>query len=530
MADFRILGTLEVDDGDRRVDVGGARQRALLTILLLRRGEAVTADRLIDELYAGDPPPTAAKSLHAHVSRLRKALGDGTRLRTEAGGYALRVDPGELDADRFAASLGSARACLSDDPEAALATLEQALSLWRGPPFGDLGYTDFVQAELARLEELRLCCLEERFEAGLALGRHAELLPELEGLVAANPLRERLRSQQMLALYRSGRQAEALHAYQDARQTLVAELGLEPGPALQALERAILNHDPSLDPPQTGSEPAPVHAGRLAAGAFVGRTPELATLEAALADAEAGRGRLVVLAGEAGIGKSRLADELASRAKRRGVHIAWGRCWQAGGAPAYWPWIQALRTFVRELDPEVLRERLGRGATELRHLLPELGELFPHDPAPPPLGNEVDRFRLFEATAAFLRAVARDRPVLLVLDDVHAADASSLLLLEFVTTELADAAVLVLAAYREPDVEPGDATHAALNDITRLASSRILLGGLQESEIASFIELTAPIRPPPELVAAISHETEGNPLFLGEAVRLLAAEGRQRAS
>jgi predicted ATPase len=137
---------------------------------------------------------------------------------------------------------------------------------------------------------------------------------------------------------------------------------------------------------------------------------------------------------------------------------------------------------------------------------------------------------LFEATAAFLRAVARDRPVLLVLDDVHAADPSSLLLLQFVITELADAAVLVLAAYREPDVEPGEATDAALNDITRLASSRILLGGLQESEIASFIELTAPIRPPPELVAAISNETEGNPLFLGEAVRLLAAEGRQRTS
>ena len=359
VADFRILGTLEVDDDGRRVDVGGARQRALLTILLLRRGEPVTADRLIEELYAGDPPPTAAKSLHAHVSRLRKALGDGGRLRTEAGGYALRVGPGELDADRFAALLAEARTCLSDDPETALATLDRALSLWRGPPFGDLGYTDFAQGELARLEELRLCCLEERLEAGLALGRHAELLPELEGLVAANPLRERLRSLQMLALYRSGRQAEALHGYQEARHALAEELGLEPGSALQALERAILNHDPGLDPPRTDSTPAPAHAGRLAAGAFVGRTIELASLQAALADAEAGRGRLVMLAGEAGIGKSRLADELASGAKRRGVQIAWGRCWAAGGAPAYWPWIQALRTFVRELEPDALYARLG---------------------------------------------------------------------------------------------------------------------------------------------------------------------------
>ena len=167
--------------------------------------------------------------------------------------------------------------------------------------------------------------------------------------------------------------------------TLAEELGLEPGPALQALERAILNHDPGLDPPQ------PARAGAGARGQARGRClrrphdPELASLQAALADAEAGRGRLVMLAGEAGIGKSRLADELASRAKRRGVHIAWGRCWAAGGAPAYWPWIQALRTFVRELDPDALYARLGRGAGELRHLLPELAELFPHDPAPPPL-------------------------------------------------------------------------------------------------------------------------------------------------
>jgi DNA-binding SARP family transcriptional activator/tetratricopeptide (TPR) repeat protein len=525
VADFRILGSLEVEDGGTSVDLGGARQRVLLAILLLRRGEPVSADRLIDELYEGHPPPTAAKSLHAHISRLRKALGPVDRLRTEARGYAFRVEPEELDADRFAALLGQARELVRDDPEAALAAIDRALALWRGPPFGDLAYWSFAQAELARLEELRLCCLEERVEAELALGRHVELLPGLERLVAENPSRERLRGQQMLALYRAGRQAEALNAYQNARRALVDELGLEPGSALQALERSILNHDPALDAPPNGSARVPSpQAGRLAAGVFVGRVAELEALEAALADAGAGRGRLVVVAGEAGIGKSRLADEFASRAKRRGARIAWGRCWEAGGAPAYWPWVQAMRTLVRELEPDALDEGLGRSSVELRHLLPELGD----DPSGgvDPSSGDGDRFRLFEATAEFLRAAARDRPVLVVLDDVHAAEPSSLLMLEFVATELADAPVLLLAAYREPELDPGDPTLAALSRVARHASARMHLSGLRQDEIASYIELTTPVRATRELVAAIAEETDGNPLFVAEVVRLLAAEGR----
>jgi len=515
VADFRILGSLEVEDGGRRVDVGGARQRALLTILVLHRGEPVAAERLIEELYEGEPPPTAAKSLHAHVSRLRKALGPGDRLRTEAGGYALRVEAGELDAERFASLVAEARTVLHDDPEAALAILDRALTLWRGPPFGDLGYANFAQAERAGLEELHLSCQEERIEAGLELGRHLELLPELERLVAENPLRERLRGQQMLALYRSGRQAEALHTYQDARHILIGELGLEPGPALQALERSILNHDAALDPPGVTSAPfGTPPAGRLAAGVFVGRAAELAALEAALLDAEAGRGRLVMLAGEAGIGKSRLADELASEAKRRGVQIAWGRCWEAGGAPAYWPWVQALRPLVRDIEPGVL--------LELRQQLPELSEVLPAGPSSAETGSG-DRFRVFEAVSQFLRLAARDRPVLVVLDDMQAADPSSILMLEFLASELADAAVLMLAAYRESDLEPGDPTLAALTRVGRHASKRIFLRGLQEDEVAALIELTAQVRPPPELVAAITGESKGNPLAVGDIVRRTTA-------
>lgn len=530
--EFRILGPLEAEADGRALDLGGPRQRALLAILLLRRGETVPAERLIDDLYGGSPPPAAAKSLQAHVSRLRKALADG-RLVTRGSGYALAAGEDEVDADRFARLLEAGRGLLrAGDAAAAESALAEALSLWRGPPLPELAYAGFAQGEIARLEELRLTCLEELGEAGLALGRHAQLVGELERLVAEHPLRERLRGQLMLALYRAGRQADALAAYQDARRALLDELGLEPGRALQELERAVLNHEPVLDPDprvaQSGDAARRPEAepGRLAAGVFVGRERELSLLAAALADARAGHGRLVLVAGEAGIGKSRLADELAALAEGAGARVLWGRCWEAGGAPAYWPWVQALRTHVRECDRAALAEQLGRGTADVAQLLPELHELFEGLPEPLPLDSEDARFRLFDSTAAFLRRAAAAQPLVVVLDDMHAADAPSLLLLEFVASSLADARLLVVATYREPELEPGDPTGAALAGLARHASTRLSLGGLRESEVASYIELTSHVEPPASLVAAIAAETEGNPLFVGEIVRLLAADGR----
>ncbi len=246
--EFRILGPLEVRDGDREVPLGGPRQRAVLAILLTRAGEVVSQDRLIDELWGEEPPQTATNTLHGYLSHLREAVGRDV-IESRAPGYVLRLEPGQLDLRRFerlaeqaARALGAGRA-----GEAA-ATLREALSLWRGPALADFAYEPFAQAEIARLEELRLGALERRLEADLALGRHGELVGELEALVAEHPLRERLRAQLMLALYRSGRQAEALAAYRDARQALVDELGIEPGPALQELERAILCQDPGLEP------------------------------------------------------------------------------------------------------------------------------------------------------------------------------------------------------------------------------------------------------------------------------------------
>jgi len=254
--EFRILGPLEVRSEGRELSLGGAKQRALLAVLLLHKNEVVSIDRLVDELWGDQPPATAFKVVHVYVSQLRKALrdrggrGDEERvLVTRAPGYMLCVEPGQLDADRFEGLVDQARQELAaGKARPAAHMLLEALTLWRGPALADFALDAFAQNEIARLEEARISAVEERIEADLALGRHDELVGELESLVASHPLRERLRGQLMLALYRSGRQAEALAVYQAARHLFIEELGLEPGQALQHLEKAILVQDRSLEP------------------------------------------------------------------------------------------------------------------------------------------------------------------------------------------------------------------------------------------------------------------------------------------
>src|SRR5436309_71821 len=243
--EFGILGPLEVRREGDVLPLGGAEQRALLAILLLNANRVVSSDRLIDALWEDAPPETARKALQVHVSQLRKLLGPD-RVVTRMPGYLLVVEEGELDLQRFERLA----------PGGELEQLREALGLFRGPPLADFAYERFAQTEIARLEELRVVALEERLEAELALGLHAQLVPELEALVAQYPLRERSRGQLMLALYRSGRQAEALEAYQQARRTLVDELGIEPSRALQELERAILVQDRSLEPVGAPARPS----------------------------------------------------------------------------------------------------------------------------------------------------------------------------------------------------------------------------------------------------------------------------------
>ena len=245
--EFRILGPLDVRHDGSEVALGGPKPRALLAVLLLRPNEVVPTDRLIDELWGDDSPEDAAAALRVNVSRLRKVLPQDV-LTTRPPGYAVRVEPDELDLHRFERLVDEGKGLLARGLAAdAAGRLRDALELWRGPALADFVYESFAQAAIARLEEIRLAALELRIDADLALGRHDALVGELEALVAQNPLRERLRMNLMTALYRSGRQAEALDTYRTARTTFVEELGIDPSPALQELERAILRQDPVLE-------------------------------------------------------------------------------------------------------------------------------------------------------------------------------------------------------------------------------------------------------------------------------------------
>jgi predicted ATPase/DNA-binding SARP family transcriptional activator len=308
MLEFRILGPLEVLDQGRRCALGSPRQRALLAVLLLDAGHVVSVDALTESLWPEDPPASARHALEVYVSRLRKQLhADGReRLETRAPGYVLHIDGDTLDAQQFEVLIAQARTAVADgSPAHAAELLGRALELWRGEPLADVASEPFARAAAGRLEELKLTALEDRIDAELALGQHAELVARLEALVHEHPLRERPRGQLMLALYRSGRQADALAAYRAARRTLRDELGLDPGNALQSLERDILNHEPRLDLVEESRSrvPAPVTP-------LIGRGEELARLAELVCSTDA---RLVTLTGTGGIGKSRLALEAAHR-------------------------------------------------------------------------------------------------------------------------------------------------------------------------------------------------------------------------
>jgi eukaryotic-like serine/threonine-protein kinase len=464
---------------------------------------------LIEALWDDAPPGTAHKAVQVYVSQLRKALGH-ERIATRPPGYELRVDPDEVDVNEFERFLAAGRA-------------RDALHVWRGAPLADFTYESFAQPHIARLEELRLACLEQRIDGDLAAGKHSAVVGELEGFVREHPLRERLVAQLMLALYRSGRQAEALDVYTAARSRLAEELGLDPSAQLKDLHHAILRQDPALD--ATAAMVAEPQA-ETPSPTFVGRETELAELVAGLDDAFAARGRLFLLAGEPGIGKTRLAEELAALARSRGAAVLVGRCWEAGGAPAYWPWVQSLRGYVRETPDDVLRAQLASGAADIAQIVPELRDRFPDLPALPPLEAEGARFRLFDATAEFLRNAAGARPIVLVLDDLHAADAPSLLLLQFLARDLATARLLVLGAYRDVDPVPQGALTETLAVVAREPGTRRLaLRGLSEQDIEEYVYLAASELSSATLASDLYEATEGNALFVAEIVRLLAVEG-----
>ena len=328
--DFRILGPLEVRSDHGAVALGGVKPRSVLAMLLLNANEPVSAERLAVALWGEDAPANAAKTVQVHVSRLRKALDDPEIVATTPAGYRLRLDADELDAQRFERLVEDGRRAFdAGQPEHAGTILREALALWRGPPLADLAFEPFAPPEIARLDEQRLSALEARVEADLAAGRHAALVGELQRLVTMHPTRERLAGQLMLTLYRCGRQTDALEAYREARRGLVAEVGVEPGPELRRLHEAVLRQDASLEPPAVLAD-LPDELDTARAPPLAGRGAELACLRECWERARSGTGALVVLSGKHGIGKSRLAAELANEVHREAADVYYA----SGAAPA----------------------------------------------------------------------------------------------------------------------------------------------------------------------------------------------------
>ena len=324
--DFRILGPLEVHGDSGPIDVRGRKPRAVLAVLLLHKNEPVSAERLAVALWGREAHASAIRTVHVNVSRLRKALSNGDILTTTPAGYRLRVLPGELDADRFAGLVEDARVAMRrGQVEEAGTLLREGLALWRGPPLADLAFEPFAQTEIARLEEQHEAAVATRVEADLAAGRHEELVGELRRLVAEHPAHEPFVGQLMLALYRSGRQSDALDAYREARRRLIEESGVEPGDELRALQNAILQQDPKLLLEPAGELPHELDASN--APPLVGRETEMAWLRERWQEARSGNGRLTALAGARGMGRTRLATELAGE-----VHASGGSVLYASGA------------------------------------------------------------------------------------------------------------------------------------------------------------------------------------------------------
>jgi DNA-binding SARP family transcriptional activator len=526
--EYRVLGPLEVREGDRSLPLAGEKQRALLALLLLNANRVVSRERLIDDLWGDEPPETAVTIVQVYVSRLRKLLPPET-LVTQPPGYLLAAEPEQVDLQRFDRLLREGRAALAaGDPERAARRLREGLELWRGPPLAEFASEPFARVEGGRLEELRLSAVEERIEADLALARHGDLIGELEVLTVEHPHRERLRGQLILALYRSGRQAEALEAYRQTRAAL-DELGIEPDERLRLLERAVLTHDVALDlPPPLVRDPITLPGALKGASPFpfVGRARELATLRSLLALTEEGDGgQVALISGEAGSGKTRLVRELAREAAERGTLVLFGGSDAVVNTP-YQPFIEALEFLIRVSDPSALKGCLGTDAGELTRLLPTLplriGPL-----APPAAGDpETERHRLHSAVVGLFARVSRLRPLLLVIDDVHWADASSLSLLRQLARAIPEGRIMLIATSRERSEDIRPEFVETLAELSRLDGlRRVALAGLSAEQTADFVRRSIGADATSELANALVELTHGTPFLLCELWRALVDAG-----
>jgi len=537
---YRILGPLEVWDGERKLDIGGAKQRAVLAILLIQANRVVSAKRLVDLIWGRDAPETAAHALQVYVSQLRKALQPGRpsnadlTLITHAGGYSIRAARDEIDLGRFEQLCHQAQeSTAAGNLSAASDTLRSALALWRGSPLADFADQPWAMAEATRLTELKLLAAEDLIEAELGQGRHSQAVVELEGLVAEHPLRERLRAQLMIALYRGGRQAEATEAFRSARDYLVGEAGVEPGRELQELLVRILKQDPALtspvsaadDVPRLDRRPTPVYrpmGPHPLSPVIVGRIDELARLDAALENAREGAGRMVVLVGNAGVGKTRLATEAVQRADGRGMTILRGSCSAAELALPYLPLAESIGNFISNVDLTEIRKQLGYNSREVARLFPQLAE----NPQAATRDAASEAVRLYEALLALLRLGSEPHGMLLLVEDLHWADPSTLAALDYFSRRIQASRILVLATVRREDLDRKHALQPILSGWRRAEAIDVIdVEALGPDDLSRMIAsiLDQPIND--EARDLLRDRSEGNPLVLEEMLKTALDSG-----
>ncbi|WP_214414642.1 AfsR/SARP family transcriptional regulator [Sphaerisporangium fuscum] len=508
---FQVFGQIGAYDHGGAVGLGGPRQRAVLARLLVSVGTVVSLDTLIDDLYGDAPPPSAVATIQAYVSNLRRALEPRRAPRAPARlligrppGYLLAAPGAAVDAVRFTELVERSEA---RPPAEALAMLDEALELWTGSPYGEFASEPWTMVEVNRLCELRLVAVERRAQARLDLGRPQAAISELEAEVAGHALRERLWYLLALALYRTGRQGDALSTLGRVRDLLADQLGLDPGPTLRALEKDILRQAGSLMPSPAGAAVLTRAAPRPAAP--YGRERQLAGLEALL---ERDGLSVAAVSGEPGIGKTRLLEAFAERCADLGRTVLWGRCPETEGAPPLGPWLQVLRALDR-LHPAL-------DSADLNGLM---------DDEAPPGSTAAARLRRHQALAGWLRAAARTRPLVIVLDDLHWADSASLSLLGDVAALLGgeeaqgdDARVTLVIAFRDgPERLPlGD----VLGRLTRHDLLRLPLTGLGVEQVRAIAaDMGAEIDEP--TAVRLAERTGGNPFFARETARALAHGG-----
>jgi DNA-binding SARP family transcriptional activator len=524
---FGVLGPFECADERGPVRVDQAKPRALLAMLVVRAGSVVAGERLIEDLWEQDPPRSAVNTLQTYVHKLRGLLPPGA-LVTRDGGYELALDGAWVDAAQFE-QLAASAAASAPSPRRRAQVLREALGLWRGEALADFADAAWAQPESARLGELRLDALERCIEAELDARQEGAVLAELHELVRAYPFRERFSGLLMLALYRQGRQADALRAYERLRRTLSEELGIGPSDQLVELERAILLQDPRLDPPSRTDElSVPLSARVVAAssGTFVGRPFERKVLEDAFKDVVAGERATVLIGGEPGIGKTSLAASFARAAAEDGALVLYGHSDADLGIP-FQPWSEALGHLIAHASHDLIDAHTAVHGMSMAPLVPELVERAVMEvDASADLDSQ--RQRLFRAVADLLGRVGSASPVVLLLDDLHWADRSTVELLRFFVALDRPLRVLLLATFRDSEINPDNTLSDTLASFTRQTGvRRIRLGGLNDDELLMLVELAAD-EPPRRRVAlrdALMHETDGNPFFAVEILRHLADMG-----